>query len=65
MKEALGGNWTENDLEMNQDFNQKGNAKPGRDTLMMVLNSDVISKKHMGEFFDVSKLIFGHFVGNY
>ena len=53
MKEALGGNWTESDVEMNQDFNQKGNAKPGRDTLMLVLNSDVISKKHIGEFFEV------------
>jgi len=52
MKEALGDKWTNDDVEIGQSFNGKGNAMPGRDTLMLVLNSDVISKEHMGAFYE-------------
>ena len=54
MKEALGDKWTSDDVEMGQTFNSLDKAVPARDTLMLVLTSDVISKKHMGKFLDVS-----------
>ena len=53
MKEALGAEWTKDDVELGQTFNSKDKAMPMRDTLMLVLNSDVISKEHMGDFIKV------------
>ena len=54
MKEALGENWSKNDVEMGQTFNKENAAKPLRDTFMLVLNSEVLNVESMGRFYTVS-----------
>jgi len=51
MKEALGENWSKNDVEMGQTFNKENAAKPLRDTFMLVLNSEVLDAESMGRFY--------------
>ena len=63
MKEALGENWSKNDVEMGQTFNKENAAKPLRDTFMLVLNSEVLNVESMGRFYTVSDQKFPDRIG--
>jgi len=52
MKDALGDEWSKEDVEIGQSFNAEDLAKPIRDSFMMVVSSEVINKKTMGKFYD-------------